>query len=178
MIEVEAKVKISSPEKYRKLAKRLGNLVEKEEKIDDYYTLQKNKSYPKKSLRVRKKNGIYEINFKERISYKNGIHAKNEQEFQVTDIHNFLALIANFGFKKWLTKIKHSEIYEIKKNFHIEINQVKSLGWFLEIEYLTEKNQIEKARKEIQEVMKKLQVQKNQIVKDGYTKMLWEKLRK
>ena len=175
MIEVEAKIKIQNPKEFRKLVNQLGKLIEKEEKIDDYYTLQKNKSYPRKSLRIRKKNGIHEINFKERISYKNGIHAKNEQEFQVTDINNFLALIADFGFKKWLTKIKHSEIYELKNNFHIEINHVKSLGWFLEIEYLTEKNKIEKARKEIQKIIKKLSIEKNQIIREGYTKMLWDK---
>jgi len=34
--------------------------------------------------------------------------------------------------RKWLRKEKRCEIYTIKKNFHIELNHVKNLGWFVE----------------------------------------------
>ncbi len=176
MIEVEAKVAISNPTEFRVKAKKIGRLIGKENKIDDYYTLQELSSYPKKSLRVRKINSFYIINFKRRVSYAEGIHAKKESEFKVSDLNGFLALIEDFGFKKWLRKEKESEIYEIKKNFHIEINKVKNLGWFLEIEYLAEsEGKIAKARKEITRVMNKLGVEKKNITGEGYTKMLWDK---
>ena len=174
MIEVEAKIKIPAPEKFRKLARGIGRLIEEEKKIDDYYTLSPKGKYPKKSLRVRKKNAHYEINFKQKLSYIKGIHAKDEREFQVTDINNFIKLIEDFGFRKWLTKIKDSEVYEIKKNFHLEINHVKNLGWFIEIEFLATEKEIPKARKEILQVIKKLGLSQRQVIKDGYTKMLWD----
>ena len=176
MIEVEAKIKIENPDKLRKKISEITKIKKEEVKIDYYYTLEKNKSkYPKKSLRVRKINHSYQINFKQKLSYIKGIYAKDEREFEVTDIKNFLNLIKDFGFRLWLIKEKYSESYEIKKNFHIELNNVKSLGWFIEIEYLSDKKNIEKARKEILEVIKKLSLQKEKIIREGYTKLLWNK---
>lgn len=175
MIEVEAKVRMPDSSDYRSKIKSLAKFIKKENKIDDYYTLQSLLSYPKKSLRVRKKGNIYEINFKQRISYKNGIHAKNEHEFTLKNISPFIALITDFGFKHWLRKEKTTELYNIEKNFNIEINNVKNLGWFLEVEYLCNKDQINNARKRVLEILKKLNVKKKDIVKEGYTKMLWDK---
>jgi len=175
MIEVEAKIKIPAPEKYKKLVSQIARPIKTIKKTDTYYTLEKSpkKTYPKKSLRIRKTNKDYKINFKQKLSYIKGIHAKNEQEFTTSDINNFLNLIKDFGFKKWLTKIKHSEIYEINKNFHIEINNVKKLGWFIEVEYLTTKDNIPKARQQVLKILKQLNPDKKQIIKDGYTKLLW-----
>lgn len=176
MIEVESKVKISES-KLKTLISKISSLSiyqGKEKKIDDYYTLQSLSSYPKKSLRVRKHPSFYEVNFKKSLSYKSGVHAKNEVEFQVSDIKRFLALIDDFGFKKWLTKIKTTHLYKIKPNFHIELNHVKSLGWFIEVEYLVKnKSQISKARKQVYNVIKSLGFSEKDIVKSGYTKLLW-----
>jgi len=100
MIEVEAKIKIENPKKIRALAKKVGKFKGIQTKTDDYYTLQKNSKYPKKSLRIRNLDGTYQINFKEKLSYVKGIHAKNETEFVVKEIAPFMRLIKNFGFKK------------------------------------------------------------------------------
>ncbi len=176
MIEVEAKIKISNPKELRDKISNITSSKKKEVKIDYYYTLEKNKlKYPKKSLRVRKINHVYQINFKQKLSYIKGIYAKDEREFEVTDIKNFLNLIKDFGFRLWLIKEKYSESYEIKKNFHIELNNVKNLGWFIEIEYLADKKEIGKARKEIQELIRKLSLEKEKIIKEGYTKLIWNK---
>src|SRR3989344_1783865 len=136
MIEVETKAKIISPERFRIRAQKIGRYKGKERKVDDYYTLESTKHYPQKSLRIRRRSGFFEVNFKERLSYKDNIYAKNETEFKIADIRDFLRLLNEFGFKKWLTKEKYTEIYEIKNNFHIELNHLKNLGWFVEIEYL------------------------------------------
>lgn len=175
MIEVEAKAKIINPERFRVLAQKIGHYKGKERKIDDYYTLESAKNYPKKSLRIRKRSGFYEINFKQRGPYKNGVYAKKETEFKVSDIEGFARLIHDFGFKKWVTKEKYTELYEIKKNFHIEINHVKKLGWFIEVEYLSTPKDVEKARSEVTKVLNHLGINKNNIVKEGYTKLLWDK---
>ena len=72
MIEVEAKVGLKGDEvaALRKHIAQLGRYKGREVKIDDYYTLQSLKSYPRKSLRVRRRAGHYEVNFKQKLSYK------------------------------------------------------------------------------------------------------------
>jgi len=120
---------------------------------------------------------LFIVNFKKRIFYDHGVHAKKETEFEVSDIHGFTRLINDFGFRKWLTKEKYTELYEIKKNFHIELNHVKNLGWYIEIEYLCKSKDILKAKKEVLNVLSKLHLHKRDIVKEGYTKLLWDKKR-
>ena len=173
MIEVEAKVRIFNVNEFRKIIREKYNFMKKERKIDDYYTLESLNAYPKKSLRIRSKKGVYEINFKQKLSYIKGVHAKNEHEFVIKDIKPFLDLIKDFGFRYWLRKEKTTELYNIEKNFNIEINYVKKLGWFLEIEYLCEKKEINYARKRILEIVKELGINKKDVIEKGYTKMLW-----
>jgi len=179
MIEVETKISVKNPNAVRKKAKTLGRYTGTETKIDDYYTQEKTGNYPKKSIRIRKVNGSYIANFKQRLSYNKGVHAKRELEYRVENIKDFLGLIKDFGFRKWVRKEKRCEIYRIKRNFHIELNHVKSLGWFAEIEYLVKnESSINQARKEVFELMKKLGFGEKDAIKRGYTKMLWEKKHK
>ena len=181
MIEVEAKVKINNGniKAIKSKISKISYFLKKEKKIDNYYTLSSLDKYPKKSLRIRKRSGFYEVNFKKSLSYKKNVHAKKEVEFRVSDINHFLALISDFGFKKWLTKIKISYIYKIKPNLHIELNYLKNLGWFIEVEYLVSKKlQIPKARFQVSLVLKELGFIQKEIIEDGYTKLLWEKTHK
>lgn len=173
MIEVEAKVKIENLGEIRKKSSKIARFVGIVRKHDDYYTLEDLNKYPMKSIRVRKKKGMYEINIKKSISRIDGVHAKREFEFAIKDAETFIELMKDFGFRKWLTKEKVTYNYEISKQFHIEINNVKHLGWFLEVEYLAEKNQIPMARRKVLGVIKRMGFDEKDIVVDGYTKLLW-----
>lgn len=175
MIEVEAKVKVGNLEGLRDRIKKIARFARREKKVDDYYTLESRGRYPKKSLRVRRKKNYHEVNFKQWLSYKKGVYAKKEVEFKVSDLPGFYELLEDFGFRRWLRKVKDTELYKIKDNFHIELNYVKNLGWFMEIEYLCRENEIGKARHEVLNVLKKLGVGRKNIVKKGYTRILWEK---
>lgn len=177
MIEVEAKLKISNPDYIRKKIKSLGKFVGVQKKVDDYYTLESLGYFPKKSLRIRHKDNVYEVNFKKRISDTDKVYAKNETEFQIKNIDSFVNLILDFGFKKWLRKEKTTELYKIKNNFHIELNNVKGLGWFIEVEYLCNKSDIKVARSSVLKIVEDLGFHKKDIVQDGYTKLLWNKMR-
>ena len=176
MIEVEAKARILDINDIRNKARKIGKYKGKQKKIDDYYTLENLNKYPGKSLRIRKLDRIYQVNFKKSINFKNGIHAKKEVEFKVSDINGFIKLIEDFGYKKWLRKEKETELYEIRKNFHIEINMVKGLGSFIEVEYLADIDKVDKARTEVIGIMKKLGFSGGEFVKKGYTKMLWDNI--
>ena len=178
MIEVEAKIKISNPDYFRNKIKKFARFAGKKRKIDSYYTLGEADSYPKRSLRIRRLDGHYEVNIKKRISYIKGVHAKREIELRSIEKNSlpaFLDILKDFGFKKWLVKEKESEIYRIKENFNVEINNVRKLGWFIEVEKLSDAKGIERARMEVVNFIKQLGVSEKNIIKDGYTKMLWDK---
>lgn len=173
-IEVETKIPFkekdldSVKERIRKIAK----FVKKQDKKDDYYTLEYFQ-YPEKSLRVRDMGKIREVNFKKRISLVNGIHAKKEVQFQISDIKGFFDLINDFGFRKWLHKEKTTELYKTRNGVNIELNYVKKLGWFLELEVLCSPKEINSARKKIIEVREGLGFTEKDCESRGYTKQLW-----
>jgi len=174
-IEVESKIKVQDVKHAREQIRKIAKFVGRMNKVDDYYSLERRK-YPKRSLRVRYKGRKREINFKQRISYKNGIWAKKEVEFQVSDLNNFFDLLDDFGFRKWMKKEKKTELYKTKDGVMIELDYVKRMGWFIEIEILCKENwkEIAKARNRISKVRKELGVEKKYIIKRGYTKALWE----
>ncbi len=179
MIEVETKASLGnrSIDNIRRAAGEIGKYSGTVTKVDDYYSMEDLSHFPKKSLRVRRSGGFYVVNFKQRLSFEDSVYAKKEVEFEVSDIRCFLNLINDFGFKKWLNKEKKCEIYRIKSNFQIELNNVKGLGWFAEVEYLVDDvSEIEAARKEVLEVMEKLGFKKGEFVKPGYTKLLWDRM--
>jgi len=174
MIEVEAKARISNPAPWKKKILKLGKYVGVEKKVDEYYTLESPFHYPKKSLRIRTMKGKAIVNFKHLLSYHHKVFAKQEVEFDLHDVSGFLALIHDFGYRLWLRKEKETWLYRITKNFHIELNKVKGLGWFIEVEYLCTPEKINGARKEVIEVMKRLGIPEKDFVKEGYTKLLWD----
>ena len=71
------------------------------------------------------------------------------------------------------TKITESYKYRKNKNLTIELHKVKSLGYFLEIEYLCQEKEVEKAKQLINTALKELEINKKDIDNTGYTKMLW-----
>lgn len=170
--EVEAKIKIENPIVWRERIKEIADFKKVQNKKDNYYALSKKDH---KMVRVREIDRITQINFKRPISYKNGIHAKTEIEFE-TPNRKIIELLNEFGFKKFITKSKITELYSHKKykNINIEINNVKKLGWFLEIEGLCKKSQVGKTRKKIEKILKILKVKKSQVEKKGYTTQLKE----
>lgn len=175
-IEVESKLKVKDVTETRKKIKKIAKFVKREKKVDEYYALNYSGRYPKKSLRVRNKGKICEVNFKSPISYIHGVHAKREVEFRVSDLKGFFDLLNEFGFKKWLKKEKLTELYLTENGVHIELNEVKGLGWFIELEVLCKEKNVKKARSKISFVRKKLGYSdKGYVEKKGYTKELWEK---
>lgn len=177
-IEVESKIRVKNVPEARRRIKSIASFVENERKKDTYFTFGSVKGYPKKGLRVRDKGDKVEVNFKQWISYKKGVHAKKEVEFQVSDLSGFFELLKEFGFKEWVKKDKFTELYRTKDKVNVELNNVKGLGWFIEIEILCQKNEVEKSRKRVDELIEVLGFGKKDIEGKGYTRLLWEKKHK
>lgn len=180
--EVETKIRIYKKDipKLREKIRKIANFSKRETKKDRYfaYFSVKNKKYPSKAFRVRYNGKDYFINFKKWIRkfWDNKIAVKEEFEFKIKNPENFLALMKDLGFKEWIKKIKTTESYIHKKDKRIviELNKVKYLGYFIEIEYLARKNELFIAKKKILDVLKEMEVKPTQINNMGYTKMLWE----
>ncbi len=174
-IEVESKINLKGRNisEVRQRIKQIAKFVKIEHKKDDYYSLEYF-DYPQKSLRVREAGKILEVNFKKRGIYKKGVHAKTEVQFRVSDLKGFYNLIRDFGFRKWLHKEKETELYKTADGVSIELNKVKRLGWFIELEVLCPKKDIIKARQKIVKTRNLLGFTIKDVEKKGYTKQLWE----
>lgn len=185
-LEVETKIKIddSDVNNFREKIKKIADFVKKGKKVDDYFAIRRKikSCYPKKAFRIRATKDGFEVNFKKwMVKYwTNDIVVKQEFEFGLKGkehVEDLLALFKDLGFKEWMRKTKENETYSYKKDkrLSIELNKIKYLGYFIEMEYLCKKNEIKKARKIIREVLKILRIKPEQIDNTGYTKMLWYK---
>ena len=180
-LEVETKIKVHNPKEMRKRIKAISKFVKKERRGDDYFALKK-KSYPKKAFRIRNTKEEHVVNFKKHLKkyWSDDIVVKQEFEFNlktVEYVRDFLALLRDLGFKEWMKKIKTSESYRYKKDKRVvvELNYVKHLGYFIELEYLCQMNELKKAKKKLRQVMRELGINKKDIDNTGYTKMLFKK---
>jgi len=185
-LEVETKVKLENKEVpvLRRKIQKIAKLEKKETRGDDYFAIRRfrKKAYPKKAFRVRKKPDKYEINFKKwrKKFWDKDIVVKEEFEFSLKnkeDVDKLLELFRDLGFRQWVKKRKTSESYLHKKDKRIiiEINKVAHLGYFMEIEYLSQPREMKKAKRKIRDVLKELGIKQEQIDNTGYTKMLWRK---
>ncbi|MBB6042705.1 class IV adenylate cyclase [Borreliella yangtzensis] len=159
MFEVESKAFIPQKELKRiiKLANKKFKFIKEEIKTDIYY------SNLKKIIRIRKLNTLEKIvTFKKKIiDNNNTIEINKEVEFKIDNINNFLILMKELKFKKLYKKIKKSLIYHIN-NLNVEINEIKNLGFFLEIEKIvTNQNDIDLAKREIASIINQLGLKEN-----------------
>jgi predicted adenylyl cyclase CyaB len=185
-LEVETKIKLDNSEvdKLRNKIKKIAKFKKQGQKVDDYFAIRRKiKSiYPKKAFRIRATKDEFEVNFKKWLKklWTHDIVVKQEFEFKLKgkdEVEDLLALFKDLGFREWVQKTKFNEtyIYNKDKRLSIEINNVKHLGYFIEMEYLCKENELEKARSRIREALKILKINQEQIDNTGYTKMLWYK---
>lgn len=185
-LEVETKVKLDDSEVpvLRERIKKIAKFVKKGKKVDDYFAKRTSLKtiYPKKAFRIRATNDKFEVNFKKWVKqlWTKDIVVKQEFEFELKgkeQVNDLLELFKDLGFREWVRKTKFNETYSYKKEpkLCIEINNVKHLGYFMEIEYLCKKRDVDKARKLIREVLNELGIKEEQIDNTGYTRMLWYK---
>jgi len=182
ILEVECKIKLedSQVKKIREKIKKIGKFSKKGKKVDDYFAIQR-WGYPKKAFRTRTTKDKIEVNFKKHLKkyWTKNVVVKKEFEFSIpkNNIDDLLELFRDMGFSEWVQKVKWNETYKYKKDskVSIELNRVKYLGYFIEIEYLATPSEMDKAINKIESVIKDLGIDENQVDNTGYTKMLWYK---
>lgn len=168
MFEVEAKVPISRREfqqlssRLQKEAHHLGN----RSYTDTYYAKPKT-AY----IRIRKGEGEYDFDIKRRQTIK-GIESNIEMEWGINDISGWRALLKRSGITPTIRKIKKSSLFK-QNDFIIELNHVRLLGYYLEIERVV-KNQKEvaKAKSDLVQMFKTLGYSQKQFEPRPYLELL------
>ncbi|OJH14912.1 adenylyl cyclase, partial [Borreliella bissettiae] len=95
------------------------------------------------------------------LDNNNATEINKEIEFKIDNMNNFLTLIKELKFKKLYKKIKKSLIYQTN-NLNVEINEIKNLGFFLEIEkIINNQNDIDLAKKEIDNIIDQFGLKEN-----------------
>lgn len=182
-LEVETKVKLSDSEvnALRKKIKSIATFKKKGQKADDYFAIP-NGEYPKKAFRFRTMKDGVEVTFKRHLRkyWTDYVVVKKEFEFTLNkkeDRESLMELFEDFGFKEWVRKVKKNETYSWNKDkiASIELNHVKHLGWFMEIEYLCQEKDVKKGIDKIMQILKILEIDLKKVDNTGYTKWLWEK---
>lgn len=170
MFEIEAKVRLSKSD-YKRLKEEIPKIAKRQKDVinKDYYY-----SNPKTFfLRIREKNGKGLLNLKSKIR-EGGVELNQEIEIPINSVAKFDAFLKKIGIKLSAKKEKIGEIYK-KGDFQIELNFVKRLGYFLEIETIVKaKSQIPKAKKALRELFGKLGFKPGEFERKYYLELLYQ----
>lgn len=135
MFEVEAKVWIKKPKHWQELTQKIEKnaVFEREILKEDLYFAKKGEDQTLFRLRICD-GRTYEICVKNK-KIQNGVEFNAEETFQIDNLEAFLSLTKQLELEVFLRKKKKSRIYKQGK-ITLEMNTVKGLGNFLEIECL------------------------------------------
>lgn len=140
MYEIEAKVWVKSDQEWQALFEEIKKLAQfkKEEKKEDLYfgLINSNKAL----FRLRTiNNKKHEVTTKKK-KIIDGVEQSKEESFLVDNKKTFITFTKKLGLTILLQKTKQSIVY-VQKDLYIELNTIKNLGNFLEIETLCQDKQ-------------------------------------
>ncbi len=170
MYEIEAKVPLTKAD-FQRLKKEIQKIaVLKGESIkkDTYYGDRTNFLF-----RIREKNGQGVLNIKNKKVEK-GIEVNQEIECGVHSKSKFHQFLKKINIHPHAKKEKKSEVYKFK-SMQIELNTIKGLGHYLEIENpVKTKTEIPKAKKALRELFSQLGFTPKNFEKKYYIELLEE----
>jgi adenylate cyclase class 2 len=199
--EIELKVHIDDPQLIRKQLSNLGEYLTAYEKDDTYWFLSSNGTvlppekgvpdsknklirgdFPPSGLRIRSERDtlsdgkVSEIIL---VTYKmkeisGGIEINDEREFEVSHRQVFMDLLRRLGLKPGINKHKQGWAWYCGV-IRAELSDVRDLGWFLELEIISDKNDpqtVETCREQLFGLLDKLEISRDKIEERPYTLML------
>lgn len=136
-------------------------------KEDVYYQI----PIPNVTIRIRKLNKKSHLNIKYK-SIQKGIEMNKEWEWELKRPLFFKNLLKKTGLQIYATKKKQTDLFTWKK-MNIELNWVKHLGYFLEIEALVkDQKKIHSTTKELKKMFELLGFKKRKFEKKPYLELL------
>lgn len=173
--EIELKLPLTKSEfqaAMRKLAK-IAKFVKFSRHVDDYLTPIKKSfldvKYPYEWLTIRKRDGKVIFNYKhwypENTKYTT--HC-DEYETEVQDSAQLERILKALNFKKFVTVAKKRHIYNYHDSLEIALDEVKDLGFFIEVETIKDFGTVKKAQEEILNFTKSIGLKRTKTVPGGY----------
>ena len=175
-MEIEIRAKISNTKNIQNLLSQIGaKLVKEVSQIDRYYgaiCLYKKLGYTF-LLRVRYQGKKAFLTYKGAKQKKAGVW--EEYEFPITEPSQMENMLSEMGLDLVIEVHKHRLEYTLN-NFAICIDEIKGLGTFVEVELQTsDKTSTTQAKAKIQDLLTKLNINKESIIHEGYVTLLLKK---
>ncbi len=181
-VEIEIKFCLTKTlaSKLEKKLNKVANFLGNNHQIDRYFNAPHRDflkpAHPVEYLRLRESNGSGSINYK--YWYKDDEEAFthcDEYESEISNTSALKKILTKLDFKEYLTVDKIRKSYNINGGFEVDLDQVKGLGYFVEIETLRDFGSVEKARAEIMALAKTLNINTTKVEKFGYVFALMQK---
>lgn len=177
--EVEIKVKLKNPGGAIKFLDENAEFVKSKSQKDDYFVPQNNDFFgedpTKEYLRVRfegEKNNIgyhfCHFDDKGRLLKTDEYESKVENPEMVEEILNKIGIIKRVSVEKNRKTYKYND-------YEIVVDEIKNLGWFMEIEAGEIKESIEKTKEECYNLLKKFNIDWEEAPNMGYPDMILKK---
>jgi predicted adenylyl cyclase CyaB len=175
-MEVELRARIKDPQKLEENLQKLSGIREIKSSVRqvDVYLRHESDRERKLVIRIRKnyKNDDGWLTFKARSSEKEDI-AWEDFDTTIKGAEKLERLLVSNGYVYvcLVDKIRQSFQYE---DFEINVDKVRDLGLFIEIEKQGEKTEVPKLKKEIKALLSQLGIAEEAIVEKGYVPLILE----
>ena len=144
--EIELKARIENHEALKNLLMEKAKYLAAFEKADCYYFLPELSDYFPSGVRVRREKRTFPdgteksascVTYKKK-EVKDGIEVNDEREFEVRPVEGFEGFLGRLGFKPGTAKKKRGWAFG-RDGITAELVEVEGLGWFIELEIISEK---------------------------------------
>lgn len=174
-VEVEIKIPLSKKEflRIKSYLKKSSRFVKSSEHKDHYYTPNHQsflkKKYPYEWLTIRQRDGKTLFNYKhwypENTKYTT--HC-DEYETEVNDAKSLANILKALSFRKFISVEKRRLVFRYKNRMEIALDEVRGLGYFVEIESLKDFGGAKKTHQEVLKFAQSLGLHETKTVPGGY----------
>lgn len=165
-MEIEIRAKIGNPKKITSLLKKDKDVIfcgEKTEK--DIYFKHSTDTDRKLVLRIRRTKSGDMLTFKAKS--KGDDTAWPDVDLPLSDAKSLEKILRGSDYEEVITITKNRSTYT-KKKFEINIDNIKELGWFIEIEGRGAQKERKHIEKELNETLRWFGINQVDIVRQGY----------
>ena len=177
MYEIELKAHVEYPNEVELLLNSFAHFVGETDKKDSYWK----HSTCNVQFRIRSETGKMDcVTYKHKEVRENNFECNIENEFFIDNRPAFEKLMQDSGYTVAYTKRKTTKTYKIpsRENLAIELSFLEHLGFFIEIEILSETNDtktVQNCHAELLSILEKCSLPQTAIETRYYSEMLKEK---
>lgn len=177
--EIEIKIEISSLEYKKNIVEfyQNGYFLGEKLQVDMYYSPAEDNFYDRgdRCLRIRTENNLSILSYKHIHNENLDTQYIEEYETQIGDLEMMKCILKALHFKCEIIVEKHRVEFIYRDIYHVAFDEVKDLGYFLEIENRNEKAKISERNQELKALVYQLGLDINKRNQEGYSNMLYRK---